>query len=98
MQTPSRLPRPMRMAQSLGVLLIVGGTVAGCATALPRPEPITATRVAPAACPQVTQYGQDFMNRVADAEEGLQNDSPLVVVVDDWIKMRDQARACRRPK
>lgn len=98
METPSRPQGPMRMARSLVGLLIVATTVAGCATALPKPEPITATRVAPAACPQVTQYGQDFMNKVADAEEALQDDNPLVIVVDDWIKMRDQARTCRKPK
>lgn len=38
------------------------------------------------------------MNKVADAEEALPDSNPLVVVVDDWIKMRDQARTCRRPK
>ncbi len=98
MGTLSRPQRPTRMAQSLAGLLIVATTVAGCATALPRPQSVQVTRVAPAACPQVTQYGRDFMNRVADAEEALPDDNPLVAVVDDWIKMRDQVRACRRPK
>lgn len=98
MRTLNRLQRPMRMAQSLAALSIVALTVSGCATALSRPEPVAATRVAPAACPQVTQYGQDFMNKVADAEEALPDDNPLVVVVDDWVKMRDQSRVCRRQK
>lgn len=95
MTTQSRPRGPTRSAPSLVALLIVCATVTGCATA--RPE-IKLERVQPAACPQVTPFAKDFLNRVADAEEGLQNDSLLVVVVDDWINMRDQARACRRQK
>lgn len=98
MPTLNRLQRPMRMARSLGGLLIVSAIVTGCATGLPKPEPISAARVAPAACPQETKYGPEFLNKVADAEEALPDGNPLVVVVDDWIKMRDQARICRRQK
>lgn len=96
MTTPSRLQRLTRTARLLGVLLTVSATVTACATV--RPEPIRAPRVSPAACPQVTQYSQEFLDRVADAEEALPSDNPLVAVTDDWIKMRDQSRVCRRQK
>ncbi|UUV44800.1 hypothetical protein RCRUDOLPH_33 [Rhodobacter phage RcRudolph] len=44
----------------------------------------------------MTPYSPEFLGRVADAEEALPDDNPLVAVTDDWIKMRDQARVCRR--
>ena len=94
MQMPSRLPRLTRTARLLAGLLIVSPIVTACATV--RPEPIAAVRVSPAACPQVTPYSPEFLGRVADAEEALPDDNPLVTVTEDWIKMRDQARVCRR--
>ena len=96
MATQSKLQRRMKTVRLLAGLLIVSTTVTACATV--RPEPIQAVRVSPAACPQVTQYSPEFLGRVADAEEALPDDNPLVAVTDDWIKMRDQARVCRRQK
>lgn len=94
MATQSKPQRRMKTVRLLAGLLIVSTIVTACATV--RPEPIAAVRVSPAACPQVTPYSPEFLGRVADAEEALPDDNPLVAVTDDWIKMRDQARVCRR--
>ena len=93
MQTQSRQrPRTPSVA-SLVALCLVSVIVTGCVTA--RPEPPKPTVVQPAACPQATAFGREFMKRVADEEEHLPDGAALTVVVDDWIKMRDQVRLCR---
>lgn len=93
MQTQSRQRPPTPSAASLAVLCLVSVIVTGCVTAQPElPKPAI---VQPAACPQVTAFGREFLSRVADEEEHLPDGAALTVVVDDWIKMRDQARLCR---
>lgn len=46
-------------------------------------------------CPQIRPIGNAEMDRIAGAVEALPVDSPLVPVVGDYLKMRDETRACR---
>lgn len=46
-------------------------------------------------CPPVAEYPKAFQNRAADDLAALPADSPLRRMMDDYKRMRDQARACR---
>ena len=66
----------------------------GCATATPKPiiikEPI---------CGTVEDWSEEDQERAADELlELLPIDSPVTWAMGSFIRMRDEARACREPK
>lgn len=46
-------------------------------------------------CPSLVNYSPAFQNRLADEVAALPSDDPLVTVVADYGRLRDQVRACR---
>lgn len=46
-------------------------------------------------CPPVPEYPPAFQTRAADELAALPADAALRRMVDDYKRMRDQARACR---
>ena len=73
--------------------------LAGCATTVS--EPVVATPLAAAGsvrrpgCPQVAPIKPADQDAIAAAIASLSADSPLLLVVADDLKLRDEARACR---
>ena len=90
MKTPHN--EQTRLAASLLVLLIVSTTLTGCVTGPPNPTPTPKV----VGCPQLTPVDKATQGRIADAAAALPENSPLNFVIDDWIKGRDQTRACRK--
>ncbi len=78
----------MRWVKSLLALSMMPTLLLGCATALPE-------MVGAAACPHVTPVSSTKQAEILRALVDLPAGSPLAFVAGDWIKMRDEARACR---
>jgi len=51
--------------------------------------------VAAAICPTVAPYSRDFQAQAAAALDTLPDGHPLVVMLQDYAQLRDEARACR---
>lgn len=69
---------------------IVSALVAGCAAAVSNPA-----TVFKAVCPVLKQYDPDFLAQVDRELDSLPNNSALGRMVDDYLNLRDQVRACR---
>jgi len=47
-----------------------------------------------AACPPVVEYSREFQARAAEELASLPNGSTVIEMMNDYVVMRDQARAC----
>lgn len=45
-------------------------------------------------CPPVPDYSIEFQEKIINSIEELPEDSPLILVFDDYLLLRDQIRAC----
>ena len=91
-----KLAKPLKkLGLSPVGLCLVSVIVTACATAPLNQSSPEAIR--PVTCPKVTPFDRATLTQVADEEEHLPRGSALSIVVDDWIKMRDQSALCRGP-
>jgi hypothetical protein len=51
-----------------------------------------------AVCPPVTPYTAGQLAAVNQAQALLPDDSPILPVLEDWVRLRDAARACAGAK
>ena len=65
--------------------LIAALSLAGCVTPTSDPFPV---------CPEIVQYDPAFQARAADEIDALPEGSPLGVLIEDYLHLRDRVRAC----
>lgn len=72
----------------LAALAIAMSLLSGCAT-------VGSDGGSSVTCPPVVEYGRDLQARAADELLLLLDPSALVEMMNDFVVMREQARACR---
>lgn len=73
--------------RALPLLVIATLSLTACATAPSRPSIV---------CPPVAAYDRAFQARLADEIQRLPPGAALEQAMLDYVRLRDQARACRR--
>lgn len=72
----------------LGLLAIVTILLTSCGTG-------ASDIKAPTVCPKIVEYSRDFQSQLADQLSVLPADSPAVIAILDYSRLRKELRLCQ---